>query len=74
MAKEDELDYDRDFRPVYDALQPVANAVGWNGSSFTMLVLELKSIGKPVEDLTLKEFALIAERIGNEYNRIMGHK
>jgi len=74
MEKEVELEYDKDFLPVYAAIEPIAKVAGWNGSSFTMLVLELKVIGKPVEDLTLNEFASIAERVANEYNRIMSPK
>jgi len=65
-----ELDFKRDIEPVYEAIKAAADAEGWNGPSFCMLVMELKKLDKPVGDLTLKEFAEVADRVGKEYNRL----
>lgn len=55
---------------LYDAIRPVVLAQGMNGPAFFMLAMEAAKLGKPLEQITLGEFAGLYDRAGKRFNRI----
>ncbi|GFO61187.1 hypothetical protein GMST_35120 [Geomonas silvestris] len=55
---------------IIEALQPCANALGWNGPAFYMLAQEVAEMGKVIGDVTLAELAQLCDQAGERYDRM----
>ncbi|MFA7537283.1 MAG: hypothetical protein WCY68_14495 [Desulfuromonadales bacterium] len=58
------------FSELYPLAEEIGGAIELNGGAFALLARKIAAAGKPVAEMTLREFAGMVEQAAVEYNRL----